>query len=336
MSKKTRDSLDYHVFDEKWPLGSNPLGIIIGGTGSGKSYLTYNLLVPIYIKDFGITDILICNKTGCLDHTLQAAIKKYKKLNADVNVKFITPTQAYQEAQLIRCESLLQKMIKGFLKADTVRKCERQIKIWQDIIKSLTSYPIIHDGVMDYFKKFEEKCNFKLYEFIDEGGLIDNDEININETIDDVIIGECHKYARDLLQKQTEKIGDERSIIMIMDDQAGGPEMRLEKSDFTNLMLVRRHLFLGCFILTQSVISVNTTLRRQATVYFLLPGISSSDINLIGLRLTASCDRKELMDLYKKITNNKDRNEQIIAIFNVHPFLMALGRSSCPKLKDFK
>lgn len=337
MPSRTRDELDYHIFDKEFPLGSNPLGFVIGGTGSGKSYLTYNIIIPIYIKDFKVRDILICNNTGRLDHTLDAAISNYKKIDKDVAVKFLTVEQAYQECQLIRCESMLKDMISDFWYSTTKVGYNRVLKQWSEKLKTLKNYAILHDGLYKYYKDFEDIGCFEEYEVTSTNPIIEKHQTTKedNEEIDYMVLEAAHKYAKQLLKKQTAKIGEEKSVLMIMDDQAGERELSSSMSDFTKLMLVRRHLFLGCFILTQSIIAVNTTLRRQATVYFLLPGISIMDINLIASRLTASCNKDELIELYKQITSKSERNEQIITIFNVHPFKMVLGCSGCRKLVGF-
>lgn len=331
MSSKTRDEIDYKIFSESYPLCNNPLTIILGGTGSGKSYFAYKVLGPLYTKLFEIKHLLIANNTGSLDRTLSSSIKGIKKVNPKMRVKFLTIPDAFKEAQAIRGEVVIQDMLNDILRATSPDGVHKVVEKWKEKAKRMDSYPFMASALSKYISDFDDMCNFDNYDLQRSESDSDMEDDRSDDEVMDCVIDKVHHHCRQLISKAGPYQG-EQPILLIVDDQANSHQLSSKTSEFTKMMLVRRHLHLGCFVLTQTITGINTDLRRNATNYILLPGVSSTDLKLLQSRLPYTTSFEELQEMYRKISEmalsgEGERSDQIISIFNYNPYYkVVLGR----------
>ena len=81
-------------------------------------------------------------------------------------------------------------------------------------------------------------------------------------------------------------------------------------------------------ILAQSVTYINTSIRRNATSYHLLPTMSSEDLKLIEKRLPEGIMQGELRERYLHNIQNPDRTQKMTHVFNVNPYNKVID--GCP------
>ena len=103
--KENKSALNYYIFDEEYPLHNCLLGVICGSTNSGKSYFTYNYILPAYIKGGAIKTILICSRTGKYDQTTSSLLDD--PIYKDVCIDFVKPDETYERCQLIRSNAII-------------------------------------------------------------------------------------------------------------------------------------------------------------------------------------------------------------------------------------
>lgn len=135
-------SLSFKTLDTDFPLCSNCLALVIGGTGSGKSYFTYNYVLPTYIEHFDVKWIMICSKTAACDATLQAALAKCRA-NVIIDSRI---ERLFDTAQLIRAQSMKVKFVERLIKAKNPKKELEVIK--KEIVKMKT-YPTMQNELRD-------------------------------------------------------------------------------------------------------------------------------------------------------------------------------------------
>lgn len=142
-------SLTYRTFDEEFPQCSNCLSLVIGGTGSGKSYFTYNYLLPTYIEFFDVKWIIICSKTAGCDKTLQEALDKCgAKVIIDPQISSLFAT-----AQQIRAQALKTEFIKILIESKDPQETMKNV-LKKRVVKMKT-YPVLQNELKDIISKLE-------------------------------------------------------------------------------------------------------------------------------------------------------------------------------------
>lgn len=173
MSKKNLEdpgSLTYKILDEDFPQCSNCLSLVIGGTGSGKSYFTYNYLLPTYAEHFEVKWVIICSKTAGCDKTLQAALDK-----CGVNV-IIDPVigSLFTTAQQIRAQALKTEFIK--LLIDSPDPEETMEKVIKKRVVKMKTYPALQNELRDVIAKLEPIIDPTSYNVIKKNLEEDSDD----------------------------------------------------------------------------------------------------------------------------------------------------------------
>lgn len=151
--EKDPGALTYKILDQDFPLCSNSLSLVIGGTGSGKSYFTYNYLLPAYIEHFEVKWVIICSKTASCDTTLQRALAKCGAgVIIDSNISSL-----FQTAQKIRAQAIKTEYIRFLAKhKDPEETGIAELK--QKIVKMKT-YPALQEELRDLMKILENICD---------------------------------------------------------------------------------------------------------------------------------------------------------------------------------
>lgn len=398
-------ALNFKILDKDFPLCSNCLSLTIGGTGSGKSYFTYNYFLPAYIDYFKVKWVLVCSKTAGCDATLRAALDK-----CGANV-IIDPslTKLFNTAQQIRAQALKTEFLKKLNKAknydnviEELKKQITQMKTYPTMQAEARDMMKIIEGITDpdnytIIPKFEpnESHPDKEDRYIDKyaSKIIRDDrnsiewhyranpdnpedkdssvpsDSNLSSENDDACVQVIRlenpvltKIAQDNKYSESESDPEQTTIelsfaiilknkpsksletklkkqrmkhnlknlliaakdvygpeyqpsLIIVDDNAVSSELSNQNSSFTQLCLTRRHLHCNINILVQGVTYLNTSLRRNATSYHLLPTMSEEDIKLIEKRLPKGLNQGELEDRYVENTQAKERSQQMTHIF---------------------
>lgn len=412
-------ALNFRVLDPEFPLCSNCLALTIGGTGSGKSYFTYNYLLPTYIEYFDVKWILVCSKTAGCDATLRKALDK---CGANIIIDY-NLNKLFETAQQIRAQAIKTDYIGRMIKAsnhekelESLKKLVTQMKTYpimqeelRDLVKLLENitdpdnYAVVstslHDEPQDdpdkYINKYASKVirddresiekHYKrhpdnpddkdpeLSESADmssenddacvqlitlenpvitkiaQDNKYDEEESDPEKTTIELSFGIVlkHKASKTLAQKlikerikhnlrnlqiAAEEVygADYQPILIIVDDNAVSGELSNQNSSFTQLCLTRRHLHCNVDILVQGVTYINTSLRRNATSYHLLPTMSEEDLKLIEKRLPKGLLQGELSERYLENIRKKDRNDQMTHIFIAsNPPIIVDGLPDC-------
>lgn len=372
---KDRSDLLYKIYDETFPMFTNTMSLIIGGCGSGKSYMMYNVFLPMYAEHFNICHLLVCNKTGECDYTMTKAFKSFKERFPHLSPRIIPLNTLSQVSQEIRANAIKSSYAEKILKENSEGSINKTLQSMFEFHNSMGEYPIIKDALYIYFNKFVKFFDRERYEFIitkngrrvyDDDIYSDDDDeyINSDDTSSSSLYLDADPYVHDnphitpdseikidyevllslneysnpyvrekkLTQKIIENIhsfarvtvnscGPEyQPILAIVDDNVGTTALNNKNSPFTSLALVRRHLHLSIFILSQSCVGVNTTIRRNTNSFHLLPNISQVDLNYIRSYLPASISLEELKERYESNNLEDDRNQRITNIFCVYPY----------------
>lgn len=397
--KEDKSSLSYKILGRDFPLGTNFLALVIGGAGSGKSYFTYNYLLPIMHEYFDHQYVIICSKTAGCDSTLN-------KVLSNIGMKpIIDPsiTNMFRVVQLIRAQSLKTQILEDMIKHHT------SLSAIKKRIVGFKMYPVIQEELNKLYDILEEICDKKNYDIIirnprlshfmknsESGSMFyvrdkENDasdrEYEEEEWDEDFatwpveLINPLDKYIEDLesmpgdngKKKKKNKKNDEESsddesttvelttgiiikrqialklkdylirkqirnnlmnlyiaakevygptyqpVTVIVDDNSVSSELSNPNSQFTQLCLTRRHLYCSIIVLVQGVTYINTSIRRNATSYHLLPTMSEEDLKLIDKRLPKGLLDKELFNKYLENIAKKDRDQQMTHIFTVNP-----------------
>lgn len=386
-------ALNYRILDPDFPLCSNCLALTIGGTGSGKSYFTYNFFLPAYIEYFGVKWVLVCSKTAGCDATLRAALDK-----CGANI-VIDPhlNELFRTAQQIRAQAIKTEYLQNVVKAKSFSKELNEIK---KHVTQMKTYPVMQSELRELIQMVEtivdpdnytviqrsdlEASNDKSDRYIDkyaskiirddpesiqrhfdnepldEESNSDNDDACIQlVTLENPVVTKIaqdnkyddsesdpekttielsfaivlkHKASKTLAQRlilerikhnlrnlqiAAEEVYGEafQPILIIVDDNAVSGELSNQNSSFTQLCLTRRHLHCNIDILVQGVTYINTSIRRNATSYHLLPTMSDEDLKLIEKRLPKGLIQGELSERYLENIRNPERSQQMTHIF---------------------
>ena len=265
------------------------LAVLCGSANSGKSYYTYKYLLPAYTKNNAVKTILICSRTGRYDSTTASELDNpiYEKIDID----FVKIDETYKRCQLIRSNAIVNEYIEKFMNVKTESEVEEILKKLKNLIKSSSELDVIHDELLKFYNYVSE--------FISIG------------------VDEVREYSR-LLWKSGSKITYNPTII-IFDDYASTSEFLKPTSNMHKLAYIRRHLHLGMFLLTQSIVAVSASIRRNASMFVLFSTLSEMDLKAIRDRLPIKWSYKQLLEKFIEISEKEDRNEKVITIFSFYP-----------------
>ena len=301
--KENKSALNYYIFDEEYPLHNCLLGVICGSTNSGKSYFTYKYILPAYIKDGAIKTILICSRTGKYDQTTSSLLDD--PIYKDVCIDFVKPDETYERCQLIRSNAIINEYIDKFMNVKNEEEISSLLKKLKSLMKSSSELNVIHDELS------------KFYSYV--SGFISIDVETVRE------------YAR-LLWISGSKITYNPTII-VFDDYASTSEFLKPTSNLHKLVYVRRHLHLSILILTQSIVAVSASIRRNTSLFVLFSTLSEMDLKLIRDRLPIKWSFKELLQKFIEISEAEDRDQKVISIFSFYPHQKVIIGTP-QKLKD--
>lgn len=297
-----KSDLCYWVFDDEYPLHNCLLGVVCGSTSSGKSYFTYKYILPAYIKNNAVKTILICSRTGKYDATTAAELDNpvYK----DVAIDFVKIDDTYQRCQLIRSNAIINEYIEMFMKAKSEDDIVKILKKLRGLMKSSSELEVIHNELKKFYGYV---CSFA-----------------------SVDVATAREYAL-LLWNSGTKITYNPTII-IFDDYASTSEFLRPTSNMHKLAYVRRHLHLGMLILTQSIVAVSASIRRNTSLFVLFSTLSEMDLKAVRDRLPIKFTYKELLDKFLEIAEATDRSDKVISIFSFYPYQKVVcGTPACLK-----
>ena len=300
--KENKSALNYYIFDKEYPLHNCLLGVICGSTNSGKSYFTYKYILPAYIKDGAIKTVLICSRTGKYDQTTSSLLDDpiYKNCCID----FVDLEDTYERCQLIRSNAIINEYIDKFMNVKNEEEISSLLKKLKNLIGSSSKMNVIHDELS------------KFYSYV--SGFISVDVESVRE------------YAR-LLWLSGSKITYNPTII-VFDDYASTSEFLKPTSNLHKLVYVRRHLHLSILVLTQSIVAVSASIRRNTSLFVLFSTLSEMDLKLIRDRLPIKWSFKELLQKFIEISEAQDRDQKVISIFCFYPFnKIVIGSPECLK-----
>lgn len=300
--KENKSALNYYIFDKEYPLHNCLLGVICGSTNSGKSYFTYKYILPAYIKDGAIKTILICSRTGKYDQTTSSLLDD--PIYKDVCIDFVKIDETYDRCQLIRSNAIINEYIDKFMNVKNEEEISSLLKKLKSLIKSSSELNVIHDELS------------KFYSYV--SGFISIDVELVKE------------YAR-LLWLSGSKITYNPTII-VFDDYASTSEFLKPTSNLHKLVYVRRHLHLSILVLTQSIVAVSASIRRNTSLFVLFSTLSEMDLKLIRDRLPIKWSYKELLQKFIEISEAEDRDQKVISIFSFYPHQdVIIGTPECLK-----
>lgn len=142
--KKDPADLLSTIFDKTYPLNNHTVSIILGGSGSGKSYFCYNVLTKIYLDNFNIFHLLICSKTAKCDKTLSKALKGLEKEYPYINIELININELTDKCQEIRANSLKSEYLNKLCKIKTHKDMMKYIdKEMEEKMKTMSQFPRI-------------------------------------------------------------------------------------------------------------------------------------------------------------------------------------------------
>ena len=301
--KENKSALNYYIFDKEYPLHNCLLGVICGSTNSGKSYFTYKYILPAYIKDGAIKTILICSRTGRYDQTTSSLLDD--PIYKDACIDFVKIDETYERCQLIRSNAIINEYIDKFMNVKNEEEISSLLKKLKSLIKSSSELNVIHDELS------------KFYSYV--SGFISIDVETVRE------------YAK-LLWISGSKITYNPTII-VFDDYASTSEFLKPTSNLHKLVYVRRHLHLSILVLTQSIVAVSASIRRNTSLFVLFSTLSEMDLKLIRDRLPIKWSFKELLQKFIEISEAEDRDQKVISIFSFFPYQKVIIGTP-QKLKD--
>lgn len=289
--KENKSAYNYYIFDEEYPLHNCLLGVICGSTNSGKSYFTYKYILPAYIKDGAIKTILICSRTGKYDQTTSSLLDD--PIYKDCCIDFVDLEDTYERCQLIRSNAIINEYIEKFMNVKNEEEISSLLKKLKNMIGSSSKMNVIQDELS------------KFYSYV--SGFISVDVESVRE------------YAR-LLWLSGTKITYNPTII-IFDDYASSSEFLNQKSNLHQLVYIRRHLHLSILVLTQSIVAVSVSIRRNASLFVLFSTLSEMDLKLIKGRLPYGLiSYEELLQKFIEISKSDKRDDKVISLFVFYPF----------------
>ena len=289
---ENKSDLNYWVFNKEYPLHSNAAILNVGSAGTGKSFFTYRVLLPIYIKEGGIKTLLICSRTGKFDYTtateLEAPIYK------DVLIYFIKIEESNRCCQMLRADAIINEY---WQKIMAIKDEDDLIKIRKDLLNQC------RQAGQSEFETIKMELD-KLLSIIEKKLL--------HMTVDDV---------KDFAQMRWDtgtKLTYNPTLI-VFDDMSGTDAFIKPYSDVHKLIYCRRHLHLTMIMLVQSLTTVSTNIRRNCTEFICFSTMSEADAKLLKNRIPITWTYKELIDAFIKISNEEERNDKMLTLFTVFP-----------------
>lgn len=134
------------IFDRTYPLNNHTVSVILGGSGSGKSYFCYNILTKIYLDNFDVFHLLICSKTARCDKTLSDALQDLEREYPYLQIDLIGIGELAEKCQEIRANSLkseyLNKLCQIRSHKEMVKYIDREI---EEKMKTMSQFPRIQE-----------------------------------------------------------------------------------------------------------------------------------------------------------------------------------------------
>ena len=296
-----QSDLNYFIYHKDYPIHSHASIIVAGGAGSGKTYYTFRVLIPLYIKS-GIRNILIASKTGGLDFTSSTLL--HNPIFKNVYIKNVSMEESFVECERIRAETLVNSILVEVKNIKTNDDFLRIRSSVEDRISSLSKYTNI-------VKRLRELLN----------QLIKLSSLSIVQIRD---------YASLMFKRGSRKLYD--PTLVVYDDYAGSSDFLRDSSPIHSLIYCRRHLHATMIMLTQSITAISTNIRRNTTIFVCFPTLSEMDIKLLRDRLPLKWDGKRLLKAFYDIGDEEDRNDRVLTIFTVYPnSKIVLGSPLCIK-----
>lgn len=288
MSENYSD-LNHWVFSEDYPLHSNAAILVAGGCGSGKSYFTYNYIIPAYIRSGGVHTLLIASRTGRFDSTTAAALEHpvYKKIGID----FIKIEDTYKRCQMIRADAIINEYLLKLMRVDDSTGLSIIAKDLAKLIKNISDFTIIHSELM------------KLLTIIHKFMTIEPEQ--------------AHDYAEMLFKRGTQLTYN--PILVVFDDYSGCDDFIKPYSSIHKLIYCHRHLHVNMVMLVQSLTTISTNIRRNVNIFVCFSTLSDRDIQLLRDRLPLKWDLKRIRQAFFQIADADDRDDKVLTLFTVYP-----------------
>lgn len=285
-----KSDLNYFVFNNEYPIHSNASILIAGGAGSGKSFFTYRILLPIYISKMNVKTILIASRTGKFDQTTRNELSK--PIFKDTNVQFIKIGDSFKKCQQIRAEAIINGYVEELMNVKTEKELIDINFNFNSLLETVSEFDILN----------EELNKFKT---------------QVLDSLTLCSLKEIRNYAQ-MLYIRGNKLSY-NPIVIIFDDYAGTSEFTKQSSDVHKLIYCRRHLHLNMLILTQSITAVSTNIRRNTTVFICFSTLSDKDVQLLSSRLPIKWNIKKLREAFVSIADAEKRNDKLLTLFTVFP-----------------
>ena len=285
-------SLTHWVFDKEYPLHSNAAILNVGSAGSGKSYFAYNVLLPIYIEKMNLKTILICSRTGRFDYTLSSSFENpiYKKIAID----FVKVEESYKKCQQIRSEAIVNEFLERLMKVKNEKELAKITKDLTKLIKNASDLETIREELIKFSTVLTKYMSLSLDEVRDWSELL-------------YIRGSRKSY---------------NPILIVYEDYSGTDAFMKPYSDIHKLIYCRRHLHTTMLMNVQSLTTVSTNIRRNATIFICFSTLSPRDVELLFERIpiNSKMSRKQLVLAFEDICEREDRNQKIISVFCTFPY----------------
>ena len=295
-----KSDLNYWVFDNEYPLHSNSAILIAGGAGSGKSFFTYRILLPIYISQMGVKTILIASRTGSFDYTTRTELER--EIYKNTKVEFIKIEDSYKKCQEIRASDIINEYLELLMKISDESDLLKISDKYDQLLKSTNDFTYLNDELIKFRTIFNSLllCSIK----------------------------EVRDYAEMLFIRGNKLTYN--PIVIVFDDYAGTKEFTNPSSDIHKLIYCRRHLHLNMLLLTQSIIAVSTNIRRNISIFICFSTLSDKDLQLLSSRLPIKWNIKRLREAFYKIADAENRNDKLLTLFTVFPNAKIVeGSPSC-------
>lgn len=145
-NKKDPADLLSKIFDESYPLNNHTVSVILGGSGSGKSYFCYNILTKIYLDNFDVFHLLICSKTARCDKTLSDSLESFEREYPYLQINLINIGELAEKCQSIRADSLKAEYLNQLCKIKTYKEMLKFIdRDIEEKMKTMTQFPRIQE-----------------------------------------------------------------------------------------------------------------------------------------------------------------------------------------------
>ena len=282
-------SLTYWTFNDKYPLHSNAAILVAGNCGSGKSWFTYNYLLPIYIKYAGVKTVIVASRTGQFDYTKATALEK--PIYKDVGLEFIKIEQTYNKCQMIRADAIINEYLLKLMKIQGEQDLVKISKELAKLIKNVNDFEIVHSELS------------KLLSIIHKFMSIEPDEVR--------------DYAEMLYKRGTQLTYN--PIVVVFDDYSGCDDFIKPYSSVHKLIYCHRHLHLNMIMLVQSITTISTNIRRNVNIFICFSTLSDRDIQLLRDRLPLKWDLKRIREEFFKIADADDRDDKVLTLFTTFP-----------------